>query len=334
MPSAWTWQLDQAGRPGPGHGAFEQAIRNAFAGGKPLLEPEDEAMATDAALRARIAARDGKPAPGAAPGAQPPAVDKAKVGQLVGGQMVGPSLASIKDEIDLPVLVQAVRTVLSGGQPLLARRKRRPCWRLSASGCRARCRPRPPPPAEGTRPRAPHSWRRTRPVKGVFTTPSGLQYMVLRQGAGPRPRPTDRVRVNYHGTLLDGTVFDSSYDRGQPAEFALNQVIPGWTEGVGDDAGRRQVPLLDSGRTGLRQQGNPRWSDRSECHAGVRCRTDGHPDRHRRHLTVHATASFSLEIATLFPSCLTAAIRGPAPGVLLMKSFPAPPPDRRWLRPR
>jgi FKBP-type peptidyl-prolyl cis-trans isomerase FkpA len=69
-------------------------------------------------------------------------------------------------------------------------------------------------------------------VKGVFTTPSGLQYMVLRQGAGQRPRPTDKVRVNYHGTLLDGTVFDSSYDRGQPAEFGLDQVIAGWTEGV------------------------------------------------------------------------------------------------------
>jgi FKBP-type peptidyl-prolyl cis-trans isomerase FkpA len=57
--------------------------------------------------------------------------------------------------------------------------------------------------------------------------------MVLRQGAGQRPRATDRVRVNYHGTLLNGTVFDSSYERGgQPVEFGLSQVIPGWTEGL------------------------------------------------------------------------------------------------------
>ena len=69
-------------------------------------------------------------------------------------------------------------------------------------------------------------------VKGVIATASGLQYMVLRQGTGQRPRPSDRVRVNYQGTLLDGAVFDSSYERGQPAEFALNQVIAGWTEGV------------------------------------------------------------------------------------------------------
>jgi hypothetical protein len=56
--------------------------------------------------------------------------------------------------------------------------------------------------------------------------------MIMRQGSGARPKSTDQVRVNYHGTLLDGTVFDSSYDRGQPAEFALNQVIAGWTEGL------------------------------------------------------------------------------------------------------
>ncbi len=68
--------------------------------------------------------------------------------------------------------------------------------------------------------------------EGVITTESGLQYEVLVMGKGKIPQATDRVKVHYHGTLIDGTVFDSSVDRGEPASFGLNQVIPGWTEGL------------------------------------------------------------------------------------------------------
>lgn len=69
---------------------------------------------------------------------------------------------------------------------------------------------------------------------GEFTTTaSGLKYQVLKRGPGTvSPKATDTVKVHYHGTLLNGTVFDSSVQRGQPISFALNQVIPGWTEGV------------------------------------------------------------------------------------------------------
>ena len=68
--------------------------------------------------------------------------------------------------------------------------------------------------------------------EGVTTTESGLQYEVLKMGKGKKPAATDRVKVHYHGTLIDGTVFDSSVDRGEPIVFGLNQVIKGWTEGV------------------------------------------------------------------------------------------------------
>ena len=68
--------------------------------------------------------------------------------------------------------------------------------------------------------------------EGVTVTKSGLQYKVLQEGTGKSPKATDTVRCHYEGRLLDGTVFDSSYKRGEPADFGLNQVIPGWTEGV------------------------------------------------------------------------------------------------------
>lgn len=67
---------------------------------------------------------------------------------------------------------------------------------------------------------------------GVITTSSGLQYKVNQEGTGPKPKLTDKVKVHYHGMLTDSTVFDSSVDRGTPAEFNVNQVIPGWSEAL------------------------------------------------------------------------------------------------------
>ncbi len=65
---------------------------------------------------------------------------------------------------------------------------------------------------------------------GVVTLPSGLQYEIIKEGKGAKPKATDKVRVHYHGTLINGVVFDSSVERGEPAEFPLNAVIPGWTQ--------------------------------------------------------------------------------------------------------
>lgn len=67
---------------------------------------------------------------------------------------------------------------------------------------------------------------------GVEVTASGLQYKVIKQGNGPKPIDGDKIKVNYEGQLIDGTVFESSFEKGEPIEFMINQVIPGWTEGL------------------------------------------------------------------------------------------------------
>lgn len=207
--------------------AFERAIRNALDGGKPLLD-EAQAKAVAQTLMQRIGARNGQ----APAGATPPAIARDKVGYLVGSD-VGRSLAPIKAEFDLPLLLQGARTALGNGKPLLAEAEANALREAFSKRLQAKMAAEASAAAGKNLVEGTAFLAKNKMVKGVFTTPSGLQYMILRQGAGPRPKPAERVKVNYHGTRLDGTVFDSSYDRGQPAEFALDQVIPGWTEGVG-----------------------------------------------------------------------------------------------------
>lgn len=206
--------------------AFERAIKNAFDGGKPLLS-ETEAKPVAEALMKRIASRKGQ----APTDGKLPDVAKDKVGYLVGSD-VGRSLVPIKDELQLPLLLQAVRTVLAKGAPLLAPAELVTVRQAFSQKVQAKMQAKATAAAEVNRADGAKFLTGNKAVKGVFSTGSGLQYMVLRQGAGARPQATDTVRVNYHGKTLDGKVFDSSYDRGQPAEFALNQVIAGWTEGV------------------------------------------------------------------------------------------------------
>jgi FKBP-type peptidyl-prolyl cis-trans isomerase FklB len=93
--------------------------------------------------------------------------------------------------------------------------------------------------------------------KGVVVTPSGLQYQVLKEGTGKRPTPNDEVKVHYHGTLTDGTVFDSSIDRGEPVTFRVNRVIPGWTEALQLMKEGAKVRVVIPADLAYRQRGAP-----------------------------------------------------------------------------
>lgn len=205
--------------------ALRAAIENAFAGNEPKLSQE-EAQATDQALRLAMMAKSGQPVPGMAPGSEAPAPDATKVAQLLGGYAVGPSLTQIKDDISLDALFTAIGDVFAKRDLKITREQAMAELQAFAQGKASRV-------SEENRRAGAEFLAANKAKPGVVTTASGLQYQVLRAGAGEQPAATSRVRVNYEGKLLSGDVFDSSYARGEPAEFGLNQVIAGWTEGVG-----------------------------------------------------------------------------------------------------
>ncbi|GAB1595976.1 FKBP-type peptidyl-prolyl cis-trans isomerase [Lysobacter claricitrinus] len=204
--------------------SFRAAVDEIVAGKAPQVD-RVRAQQLNQVLMQRIAARRGQ-----AQGT-PPEVSKTEVGKLVAADL-GPSLASIKNEVDYPLVFQALSGLLAGQQPVLDEATRNSVRTEFTTSMKAKLDAKRATQGATNLQAGQKFLAENKTKKGVFTTPSGLQYMVLRQGSGARPKPTDRVRVNYEGTLLDGTVFDSSYKNGQPVEFLLNQVIPGWTEGV------------------------------------------------------------------------------------------------------
>ena len=155
------------------------------------------------------------------------------------GMSVGKSLEPIKDEVDVATLVKAMKTVMAGDEPLLNDEQAQQVaqafdTRLQAKQQEEQAKQMAEREAQaGKNASEGKAFLAANAGKeGVKTTESGLQYQVLTEGKGPKPTAQDMVKVHYKGELLDGTQFDSSHERGEPAVFALQQVAPGWAEGV------------------------------------------------------------------------------------------------------
>jgi FKBP-type peptidyl-prolyl cis-trans isomerase FklB len=135
-------------------------------------------------------------------------------------------------DIDPAILARGVRDALSNGKTLLTEDEARAILTQLQSDLRKKQQDAAQQVGEANKKQGLAFLEANKAKEGVVVLPSGLQYKVLQEGTGPKPAATDQVVCNYRGTLLDGTEFDSSYKRGQPATFPVTGVIKGWTEAL------------------------------------------------------------------------------------------------------
>ena len=206
------------------------AIAVALTGSAIAAEP----AAKPAAKPAQIAA----PGAAAKPAADTAAIDakfkgdkKAEYSYMV-GMDVARGLAQVKEEIDVNVVVSALQAALKGEKTTLTEQESMQVRQEFMEKLRAKQAAKQKEEAEKNQKEGDEFLAKNKTKKGVKVTASGLQYEVIKEGSGAKPTKTDTVKVDYTGTKIDGTKFDSSVDRGQPATFALGSVIPGWTEGL------------------------------------------------------------------------------------------------------
>jgi FKBP-type peptidyl-prolyl cis-trans isomerase FkpA/FKBP-type peptidyl-prolyl cis-trans isomerase FklB len=201
------------------------------------------ALVLSAALVATLAAGCNKPADKAA--AAKPAETKEGAANAVPGlptekdqvsYMVGMALAKqlepMKEEIDVDTISKAIKTSLAGGKLLLTEEQAQKIGENFGQKMQAKQIAKMMADAKANLEAGQKFLAENAKKPGVQATASGLQYQVITEGKGAKPKPGDVVRVHYKGSLLDGKEFDSSYTRGQPVVFPIDQVVPGWQEGL------------------------------------------------------------------------------------------------------
>lgn len=160
---------------------------------------------------------------------------KDKVSYAIGtseGKRLKQGITQNNIDIDTAILLRAIKDVLSDGKVLLSDQEVQATLTALQVDLRKKQELQAQQLGETNRKEGEAYLAANKAKEGVFTLPSGLQYKILQEGMGPKPTANDMVTVNYRGTLLNGTEFDSSYKRGQPAMFGVGQVVKGWTEAL------------------------------------------------------------------------------------------------------
>jgi FKBP-type peptidyl-prolyl cis-trans isomerase FklB len=161
----------------------------------------------------------------------PLADENARINYAVGYQ-VGGDFKRQGLDLDLDIVVRGVADALAGTEPAMTEAEMREALQEVQQQVTAARQAKAEADAAEQRAAGQAFLDENKGKEGVQVTESGLQYKILESGTGRQPGPTDQVKVHYRGTRIDGTEFDSSYERGKPAEFRLDRVIKGWTEGL------------------------------------------------------------------------------------------------------
>jgi len=182
------------------------------------------------------AAKPASKAPATKPAAKPAdtlelKTDRDKASYAL-GMNLGEGLKKESENLDAAIVQRAMQDALSGKKTLLTEEEAKSAWTLFQVNMRKKQQEKQQELADNNKKTGDAFLAENKAKDGVVTLPSGLQYKILTPGTGPKPTATDSVECNYKGTLLDGTEFDSSYKRGQPATFPVTGVIKGWTEAL------------------------------------------------------------------------------------------------------
>ena len=191
--------------------------------------PQSGATKAPAAKAPATAARKAPPAKAPAPLTLTTPKDKASYAI---GVNIGRGLHRDSVDVDPNILIQGLKDALAGGKLLLSDDEAKAALTALQADVNKRQQEKMQVVGDANKKEGEEFLAANKAKDGVVTLPSGLQYKILKQGTGPKPAASDSVVCNYRGTLINGTEFDSSYKRGQPATFGVSQVIHGWTEAL------------------------------------------------------------------------------------------------------